>query len=184
VPSREGDFESAGEFPCDDFPLDILTEFFHNEGDGTIGRDNDEALSETVEPLLPPNNDPVIVKESDAAIFDGEGSGTTDDHSEQQTSLVMDSSDHGSPILSEEGGEDSEWSRSHKRRMLKRINSLLEAKSPASKKRCKRRVMDAYKEMSTAYSALERLLTARSTHLGSDIRGSPSLLGASNLDKK
>lgn len=166
--------------------MDLLTDFFQDQGSETIER-GDEALSETIQPSPPQSPELAIAQEPDAVVADGEGYGiTTDDHSERLNSPVMDSSDHGSSILSKNGGEDSEWSKSHKRKMLKRVNSLLDAASPGSKKPCKRKrkVMDAYKEISAAYSALGRLLAAKSTPLGSGTRGSLSLHGASNLHER
>ncbi|KAJ5896980.1 uncharacterized protein N7473_006379 [Penicillium subrubescens] len=67
--------------------------------------------------------------------------------------------------------------------MLKRVNSPFDATSPISKKQCKWKVIEAYKEISAAYAALERPLTAKSASLGSNEDGSASHLGVSHANK-
>ncbi|CEJ61195.1 hypothetical protein PMG11_09733 [Penicillium brasilianum] len=79
--------------------------------------------------------------------------------------------------------EDSKWCRSQKRKMLKRLDSLVDATSPKTKKRCKSKVMEAYKEMSAAYSALERLLAARFVCSGHKAQDPSPLLPVSNSNK-
>lgn len=168
VPSQEGGFESAEEFPCDDFLLDGFSEFFHGDEDGTITREA-ETSPDTVEPLssqipelaMTPESEYVIVDEDKLRV-------TTDDCSRHPTSPVMDTSDHHSSILSDDDEEDSKWCRGQKRKMLERLDSLVDATSPESKRRCKRKVMETYKEMVAAYSTLHRILAAKSVYSGND----------------
>lgn len=183
MPSQEGGFESAEELPYDDLLLDSFPDFFPSEEDETIGRDADTS-SYTAVPLHPQMLEPFMAPEPNNVVEDeNQLDVITDDISGRPTRSVMDSSNHSSSILSDKGDEDSKWCRSHKRKMLKRLDSLVDATSPKSKKRCKSKVMEAYKEMSAAYSALERLLAARSVCSGHNTQYPSPLLPVSNSNK-
>ncbi|KAJ5369146.1 uncharacterized protein N7496_008906 [Penicillium cataractarum] len=183
VPSRECGFESAEDFPCDDFLLDGFSEFFHGEEDETVTRDA-EASSDTVEPLNLQIPELAMTPESNNVIVDEDRLGvTTDDCSRHPTSPVMDSSDHDAAILSDEDEEDSQWCRGQKRKMLERLNSIIDATSPESKRRCKRKVMETYKEMVAAYGTLHRVLAAKSVYSGSDTQDPLPLPPVSRSDK-
>ncbi|OOQ89612.1 hypothetical protein PEBR_07613 [Penicillium brasilianum] len=183
MPSQEGDFESAEKLPYDDFLLDKIPDFFHSEEDETIGRDA-ESSSFTAVPPHPQMHELFMAPEPNNVINDeNQLDFITDEISRRPTRSVMGSSNHSSSILSDKGDEDSEWCRSHKRKMLMRFDSLVDATSPKSKKRCKSKVMEAYKEMSAAYSALERLLAARSICSGHKTQDPSPLLPVSNSNK-
>jgi hypothetical protein len=183
MPSQDGDFESAEELPYDDFVLDSIPNFFHGEEDETIGRDA-ETSSVTAKLLRPQMHKVLMTPGLNDGIGDKEQSGIITDYcSRRPTRPVRGSSNHSSSILSDKCDEDSMWYKSHKRKMLKRLDSLVDATSLNSKKRCKSKVMESYKEMSAAYCALERLLAARSFCSGHNTQDISPLLTVSNFIK-
>ncbi|KAJ5151278.1 uncharacterized protein N7482_010530 [Penicillium canariense] len=186
LPSQHEDAESVGEMPV----LDHSQEYFDCSLDDfqveeiEMTEKDAEGLSQTVEPTPRQPNEPAIAEEPEPMCLDNDESTLVNNRPPEQS--VTGTSEAGyrcSSSLSEMSNHTLGWKEIQTERMMKRVRDLMDATSPTSKKICQRKVIDTYRDMSKAYSALARILTDQGSAATNNLQETHFLEQAASLDE-